>query len=65
MVGSSTEVRSWSLGHPAIARARMMAIVTMVTKKSDCTDMLTRGLAEPYRGLSILVKEGGVPANFH
>jgi hypothetical protein len=28
------------------------------------TDMLMRGLAEPYRGPSTMVKEGGVPANF-
>ncbi len=44
--------------------ARMMAIVTMAAKKKDRTDMLMRGLAEPYRGLSTMVKEGGVPANF-
>ncbi len=31
---------------------------------SDCNDMLTRGLAEPYHGPSNMVKEGGVPANF-
>jgi hypothetical protein len=30
----------------------------------NCTNMLTRGLAEPYLGPSTMVKEGGVPANF-
>jgi hypothetical protein len=63
MVESRTEVRSWLLGHQTLAK--MMAIVTIVAqKKLDCTDMLMRGLAEPYRGLSTMVKEGGVPANF-
>jgi hypothetical protein len=33
-------------------------------RKLDRTDMLTGGLAEPYCGLSTMVKEGGVPANF-
>ena len=38
----------------------MTAIVMMVAKKkSDCTDMLMRGLAEPYHGPSTMVKEGG------
>jgi hypothetical protein len=63
MVELSTEVRSWLQGHPAIAR--MMAVVMMVAKQNlACTDMLTHGLAEPYRGPSTMVKEGGVPANF-
>ena len=63
MVELSTEVRSWLLCHPVIAK--MMATVTTVAKYFlDCTDMLMRGLAEPYRGPSTMVKEGGVPANF-
>jgi hypothetical protein len=43
---------------------RTTAIVTMVVKKLDCSHMLMRGLTEPYRGPSIMVKEGGVLANF-
>ncbi len=62
MVLLSTEVRLPSLGHPAMART--VAIVMMAAKKMDCTDMLMRGLAEPYRGPSAMVKEGGVPGNF-
>ncbi len=50
------------LGHPAMARTT--AIVTMVAKKLDPTDMLTHGLAEPYHGPSTMVKEGGAPRNF-
>jgi hypothetical protein len=43
----------------------MMAIVTIVAILFwDRTDMLTCGLAEPYRSPSTMVKEGGVPANF-
>ncbi len=63
MVALSSDVRLPPLGHPAFAR--MAAIVMMVAKIFlDRTDMLTLGLTEPYCGPSIMVKEGGVPANF-
>jgi hypothetical protein len=46
------------------AMVRTTAIMTMAAKKLDQTDMLTHGLAELYCGPSMMVKEGGVPANF-
>jgi hypothetical protein len=33
-------------------------------KMLDRTGMLTRGLAEPYRGPGTMARERGVPANF-
>jgi hypothetical protein len=63
IVALGTEVRLPLLDHPVIARK--MAIMTMAAKAFlDRTGMLTRGLAELYRGPGTMVREGGVPANF-